>query len=227
MNYPKELLQAIAKDILKVPTSKYNSFSKQANIQESRAEFLKNYQLKPESFTQDPIAGKDIRERQKAIEQQIRGFYQQQAKATGMTDEMKTSQKDMLMNLQTQTDTAVRNASIDRTRLVAEADPDNFNKHLTLSRQSQEELGNSHGKEIGAVGGGLAGLAGGYALGSMVPRKTKGILQKGLGSVAGWAAGTNIGRRFGEDYDEKKTGFNHEDLLTPYQIADRMQQRSR
>lgn len=228
--YPKELFAAVARDILgKNSGEKLNSFSKQANVIDYRNQFLQDYGLKPEDFAGDRIAQRFVNEKKKPLEQQINNFYDMQARAGGsLTPEMRQAQRESLERINQQAQQAALNFSIDRTRSIANEQPDAFKKYQRISGDSEQALSQVHGKELGTLGGGLLGAGLGAVVGGKkLPKKNTGLLQKGLGGVVGGALGGITGNLIGSARDEKKTGYNHEDILKPYEIADRVNRQSK
>lgn len=223
--YPDGLLKQIAENILKSQRRKNGmSFQKQANVAEARNRFLSDYQFAPDDFTRDPYAEKQVNERRKRAIDQIDGFFNEQKKTMGtLTPEMKQQRQKMIADLDAQTTPAIQNLSIDRTRRVAENAPDEFSRLKNDSGTAKAVLDNTHGREVGTALGGLAGAGLGLLAGRKAPRRATGILQQVGGSALGALGGGTIGRAIGTKRDENKTGFDHEDILKPYEIADRLE----
>lgn len=205
------------------------SLIKLANLALERQRFLEDYNLKnPDVFSNDPVAQKAIGERKRLAERQIQNYFKQQGKASGiLSPEMKELEQKMLNDLTISSNQAAQNFSIDRTRAVASQNPDQFKHFQSLSGQSQKALGKSHDKEVGSLLGAVGGAGLGLLAGRKLPKRNTGLLQRIGSGVVGGVTGGVTGGVVGSARDEKKTGFNHEDVLAPHQIADRMTNRQK
>lgn len=222
-NIPQGVFQAVARDILGNPNGKFNSFDKEAA---TREEFLAQYGFTPEQFKNDPQSKEVIDGRLNAAAKQINDFYSAQSKASGgLSPQMKDAQKRGLDALYGERENAIQNRAIDRTIQVADENPDDFQRSHELSNQSTSALKRAYGRETGIGLGGLVGATLGFLAGRKMPKNTKGITQKTLGTTMGALGGAGLGGTIGSHRDEKKTGFNHEDVLQPYEIADRITMR--
>src|SRR5699024_7547863 len=117
--------------------------------------------------------------------------------------------------------------SIDRTMSAATKNPDKFKHHQSLADRSDNALSKSYGKEVGSTLGVIGGGLLGNLIGRRIPKKNTGILQQAGGTLGGALAGGSTGHVLGSNRDEKRTGFNHEDVLAPYEIADRINNREK
>lgn len=229
--YPEGLFKNVATNLLK---KKNGNPESQALVKtaadgqsltpvQKRENFLKQYKLEENQFRGDPEAEKYVNERVKASQNQVKDFYSKQ-RQSGMVDtnQLNKAEQDMLQKIKAQSNGVAERISIDRTYRAAEKSPDEFKKFHNLSAESQNALGQSHGKETGAVLGSIAGGALGLLGGKKIPKNTKGILQQVGGAVTGGALGGVAGGAIGSNRDEKRTGFNHEDVMKPYEIATRM-----
>lgn len=221
---PTGIYEAVARDILNNKKDTFNSFQKEAA---TREEFLSQYNFTPEQFAKDPNAKEVIDGRLNAAAKQINDFYAMQAKSSGgLSPEMAQAKKRGLEALYAERTPAIQNRSIDRTMEAATNNPSDFQNFNNLSTQSNKALDNAYAKETGIGLGGLAGGALGFLGASKLPKNTKGILQKTIGTGLGALSGGAIGGSIGSNIDEKKTGYNHEDILQPYEIADRINLRT-
>lgn len=230
-HYPEGLLKAVAGNLLKKKNGKAETESilKEAAEQlrlspdQQRQAFLQQYKLKEDQFRGDPEAQKFVNSRVQASQQQVKDFYKAQ-RQNGMMDpdQLNKAEREMLGKIQEQSKGVAERVSIDRTRRAAQQSPEEFNKFHNLSAQSENALGQSHGREAGATVGALAGGALGLLGGRRLPKNTKGLLQQAGGAAAGGAIGGITGGAIGSSRDEKRTGFNHEDVMKPYEIATRM-----
>jgi hypothetical protein len=224
--YPTDLFKAVAQNILRkkkagVPMF---SFSKEANVIDYRQQFMTNHKLTPDLFEGDRTAERKVQERKELAGKQIQDYYKaQSATFGGLTPEMKQTEKNMLAKLNDQASQANVNHSIDRTRTIANTNPEQFKEFRGLANQSEKALSQTHGKEVGTVLGGLGGAGLGLLAGRRLPKNSTGLLQQVGGSILGGTVGGLTGSAVGANRDEKRTGFNHEDILKPYEIADRMQ----
>lgn len=228
--YPDGLFKTVAANLLKKKngTKESSTLLKTANEirlspEQRRAEFLKSHNLKAEQFSGDPSAKRYADETIQKTQQQVRDFYQQQrASGTLPGVDYDSAEKDIMDKINARRKGAVEQVSINRTMDVANKNPEGFKKNQALSAQSENALGQSHGKEIGSVLGAAAGGTLGLLAGKRMPKKTTGLLQQVGGAAAGGAIGGISGGAIGSNRDEKRTGFNHEDVMKPYEIADRM-----
>lgn len=228
--YPSDLYKAMARDILNKKNGKkeVTSFSKLATLEEGRNRFLKERNLNAEDFVGDKSAEKAINERKQLAEKQIQQYFKQQSSAFGgMTPQMESTRTKMLTDLDERSSGAARDFSIDRTQSVASLAPQSFDRYSKLSTDSTNALNNSHGRELGATVGGLAGAGIGLLAGKHLPKRSTGILQRVGGSAIGGVAGALSGGILGSNRDEKRTGFNHEDVLKPYEVANKIQSQAK
>lgn len=200
------------------------SLIKIANLANERAQFLQDYNIEnAKGFSKDPMAQKAINDRRLLAERQINDHFKQQAKSSGsLSPQLQEMRTKMLNDLNTDSEQAVQNYSIDRTKSVAMQDPNKFKDFQSLSAESNKALGKSHGKELGATLGTIGGAGLGLLAGRRLPKNNKGILQQVSGALTGGAVGGVTAGALGSMRDEKRTGFNHEDILSPYEIADRI-----
>lgn len=228
--YPENLFKSVATNLLNKTKGKSATQSiakiaaEYANPKEAeRAKFLNQHKFDANVFSGDREAQRIVNERSERMENQVREFYKKQ-NASGMLDpaQSKATEKKMLQEIANERGTAAQRISIDRTLQAAKSNPDKFNEFKGLSQQSENALGQSHSKEIGATLGAAAGGALGLLGGKKLPKNTKGLLQQVGGAVTGGAIGGVAGGAIGSARDEKRTGFNHEDVMKPYEIATRM-----
>lgn len=176
------------------------------------------------SFDHDPVATKVLRERKKRLMNQANQFYNVQSKAYGgvLPKEVQEMRDRQVNSIEKDYPDALRQYSINRTKQVAMKNPEQFQELQQLSAKSDGALAKANLKEGGIALGGIAGAGLGLALGKRLPKKTNGYLQRGVSTVLGGAAGGTVGGAIGSMKDEQRTGFNHEDVLKPYEIADRI-----
>ena len=203
------------------------SFIKIAALVEERKRFLDEYDIKnPDIFLKDPVAQNFVSEKVTLAEKQIRDYFSEQARTQGpLSPELKALEQKMISDLQIGQNNAVRNFSVDRTRAAAQLNPNEFKTMDSLSTQSERALDRSHGKEFGAGIGAVAGAGLGLLAGKKLPKRNTGLLQQIGGSAVGGGVGGVVGGSIGSFRDEKKTGYHHEDVLAPYEIADKISTR--
>lgn len=194
-------------------------------LSEERRNFIKQHNLGDEdSFLSDPTARKIVEERRRNVERQTNAYFKDQAKAGGgISPELSELRKKYISDVNAGVPLAIKNQSIDRIKKQIDTDPEQFKHFQGLSSQSDKALGKSHGKELGATLGAIGGAGLGLLAGKRLPRRNTGLLQRGGGALLGGVAGGATLGSIGSARDEKRTGFNHEDILKPYEIADRMQ----
>lgn len=227
--YPENLLKTVAANLLKKQNGEKNSIpltkvAADAMIapQERRNQFLQEYKLNPDDFADDREANKLVDGRVDAAQKQIKDYYNDSRKKGLGSPELDAAEQKMLETIKKQSEGAASRFSINRTMAAAEKDPDQFRNFQSLSQDSEKALNQSHGKETGSFLGGLGGSILGVAAGRRLPKNTKGILQQTAGGLAGGLTGSAVGSAVGSNRDEKRTGFNHEDVMKPYDIATRM-----
>lgn len=203
------------------------SLIKIANAAIERQRFLEEYGVKdPSVFSKDTVAQEAVDSLKGKATNQINDFFKNQEKLRGsLSPEAQKLQRTMVSDLDSNTTKAVQNFSIDRTRATAAQNPTNFKNFHRLSTNSERALNQSHGKEVGTTLGAVGGAGLGLLLGKKLPKNNSGLLQKTIGASTGALAGGATGNILGANRDEKRTGYNHEDVLAPYQIADRIENR--
>lgn len=210
---------------LKQASAPIHGLAKLANEQmtpekaDAMNQFLSQYNFTPAQFSGDPAAYKAIEPQETAAIRELRKAFEAQAQMLGgSTPELKRNQELALQNIRNRANAARIDKSIESTMETASKDPEQFNQMADLSNRSQAALDKNKSDLIGTVGGGALGGLGGFLLG-------KSPVGRAVSGLSGVLGGSLAGRALGRHAEEYQTGYAHNDVLRPYQVADRLNRR--
>jgi hypothetical protein len=215
--YPENLFSAVAKNILqrRQGLRASESIVKEAEDADPTASFLQKYHYAPGDFANDPTAAAMVNPSRDASRKRIRQYFQEQASMLGgMNAGLAHNQQTAFSNLDQQSNAVKTQKSIANAMAVEAKDPARFSGIADNSGRAQEALNHSLAPTFARIFGGLGGGVLGASLGkSPLKRVGLGLLGAGVGSQAGQSIGRSI--------NEKKTGYQYNDVLKPYEVAAR------